>query len=467
MGRSAMSAGEGGISRRRWLQAGGLSLLGLTLPSLLRAQGTPRASGGAREARSCVLFVLHGGPSQLDTFDMKPAAPAEVRGEFHPIRTSVPGIQIVEHLPRLARLAHRFTIIRSMTHTAINHNTATYLVTTGQAPPRDLIAFTATENDFPHLGAQVARARGGRGSVPAAVSLPDPVSDGPYTTPGQNGGFLGPRYAPFAIQGDPSDEEFVVEGLQSDLDLERRLRRGRELLRTVNHGPGSWRDLPAASTLDQYQERAFTLLTSQATRRAFDLGGEPARTRERYGRHKYGQSLLLARRLIEAGVRLVTVYWGGRVNNPLPHWDTHFDNNRRLKEELLPPFDQCFSAFLEDLAARGLLESTLVICAGEFGRTPRFGQFTGNGVNDTGRDHWSRCYSLLLAGGAASGGRVLGRSDRFAAYPADDPCTPHDLQASLLEALGVNPRLEVRDAFGRAVPLSTGQVRPALFEGDG
>jgi uncharacterized protein (DUF1501 family) len=169
--------------------------------------------------------------------------------------------------------------------------------------------------------------------------------------------------------------------------------------------------------LNTHQQRAFSLLTSERTRSAFDLPREPSALRDRYGRHKYGQSLLLARRLIEAGVRLVTVTWGGRVNNnPLPHWDTHFNNNRRLREELLPPFDECFSAFLEDLAQRGLLESTLVVCMGEFGRTPRFGQFTGNGVNETGRDHWAQCYSLVIAGGGQPGGRIIGRSDRFAAY---------------------------------------------------
>jgi uncharacterized protein (DUF1501 family) len=217
--------------------------------------------------------------------------------------------------------------------------------------------------------------------------------------------------------------------------------------------------------MDSYQRRAFTLLTSDVTRRAFNLAAEPARVRERYGRHKYGQSLLLARRLVEAGVGLITVYWGGRVNNPLPHWDTHFNNNRRLKEELLPPFDQCFSAFLEDLAARGLLASTLVVCMGEFGRTPRFGQFTGNGVDATGRDHWPQCYSLVVAGGKAPGGRVLGRSDHFAAFPDADPFTPQDLAASILHALGINPRDRLVDGFGQSVPLSAGQVREALFIG--
>jgi hypothetical protein len=448
--------------RRRWLQLGGLGLLGLSLPRLLASEPARRRP----LARSCVLFLLHGGPSQLDTWDLKPDAPENIRGEFRPIPTTVPGLQVCEHLPRLARLAHRFTVVRAMTHTAINHNTATYLVTTGQPPPRDLIAFTPTENDFPHLGAQLAYGAPARGDVPAAVSLPDPVSDGPYTTPGQNGGFLGARYAPFPIHGDPSADAFAVDGLAVGPDLPpQRLAGRRALLGTVNERLGRLSADRRVEGLGRYQQRAFALLTSDRTRRAFDLGREPPRLRERYGRHKYGQALLLARRLVEAGVRLVTVYWGGKVNNPLPHWDTHSNNNRRLRDELLPPFDQCFSAFLEDLEARGLARETLVVCTGEFGRTPRFGQFTGNGVDGTGRDHWAHCYSLLLAGGPAPGGRVLGRSDRIAAYPAEDPCTPQDLTASILDALGVNPELRARDAFGREVPLSTGQVRRAFFAG--
>jgi len=449
-------------TRRQWLQLGGLGLAGLSLPRLLAAESTSRPP----LARSCVLFLLHGGPSQLDTWDLKPAAPAEIRGAFRPIATSVPGVQVCEHLPRLARLAHRFTVVRSMTHTAINHNTATYFVTTGQPPPRDLIAFTPGENDFPHLGAQLDYGARPRGDVPAAVSLPDPVTDGPYTTPGQNGGFLGARYAPFAIHGDPGAVGFAVDGLTAGPELlPGRVAGRRALLRAVNEQLARLSADRHVARLDGHQQRAFALLTSDRTRRAFDLGREPGRVRDRYGRHKYGQSLLLARRLVEAGVRLVTVYWGGKVNNPLPHWDTHFHNNRRLRDELLPPLDQCLSAFLEDLDARGLLRSTLVVCTGEFGRTPRFGQFTGNGVDETGRDHWSRCYALLLAGGRAPGGRVLGRSDRIAAYPAEDPYTPQDLTASVLGALGVDPQLQVRDGFGRDVPLSTGQVRPALFAG--
>ena len=446
------------FTRRRWLEVGSLGLLGLSLPNLLRAGERGRPA----KVRSCVLFILHGGPSQLDIWDMKPAAPVEVRGEFKPVSTRVPGVQITECLPLLAQQAHRFSIVRSMTHSAINHNAATYLVTTGNAPPREQIAFTPTENDFPHIGAQVTFGRSGTGNAPTAVSLPDPVGDGPYTCPGQNGGFLGAAHAPFTITGDPNEESFVVDGLHEASDR-RRMSERRSLLSGIDIGLGRLTADRRVEDLGRYQQQAFSLLTAEATRRAFAMRSEPERVRERYGRHKYGQSLLLARRLVEAGVRLVTVYWGGRVNNPSPHWDTHFNNNSHLREELLPPFDQCFSAFLEDLAQRGLLESTLVVCMGEFGRTPRFGQFTGNGVNETGRDHWAQCYSLIIAGGNQPGGRVIGRSDRFAAYPADNPISPQDLTASLLNALGINPAMEVRDSFLRNVPLSTGQVKPDLF----
>ena len=413
-----------------------------------------------------MLFLLHGGPSQLDTWDLKPSAPVEVRGEFKPIATSVPGIQIVEHLPLLASMAHRFTIVRSMTHASLFHNTATSLVMTGNTPLSDVLAFTPSENDFPHLGAQLALKRPGPHGIPTAVSLPDPVSDGPYKTPGQNAGFLGAKYAPFGVYGDPNDERFVVEGLQVGPELGADRFPGRNaLLSAINLQQTNLAAHPQVQQLDQFRQRAYALLASDATRQAFELSQEKPRVRDRYGRHKYGQSLLLSRRLVEAGVRLVTVYWGGKVNNPVPHWDTHVKNNRRLKDELLPPFDQCFSAFLEDLDNRGLLESTLVVCMGEFGRTPRFGQNTGNGVDETGRDHWSKCYSLVVAGGGAGGGRVLGRSDPFAAYPADDPYTPQDMTASILDRLGVNPKDEITDAFGRLVPLSTGSIRKTLFAG--
>jgi len=252
------------LTRRRWLQLGGLGALGLSLPCLLEA------GDRAAPARSCVLFLLHGGPSQLDIWDMKPTAPKEVRGEFRPITTRVPGLQITELLPLVAEQAERFSIVRSMTHSAINHNAATYLVTTGNPPPREQIAFTPTENDFPHLGAQVTLGRPAPGTVPTAVSLPDPVGDGPYPCPGQNGGFLGAAYAPFTVLGDPNDDGFAIPGLQDAPDGQRLVDR-QALLRAVDDGLGRLADERQVENLGRYQQQAFALLTSAATRRAFDI----------------------------------------------------------------------------------------------------------------------------------------------------------------------------------------------------
>jgi hypothetical protein len=449
------------LHRRDWLRLGVLGALGLSLPRLLRVEAEAKP---APRIKSCVLFLLQGGPSQLDIWDMKPQAPAEVRGPFKPIRTTVPGMHITEHLPRLAQVAHHFSIVRSMTHKMVFHNSATYYAISGNPPLRDQTAFLASENDFPHLGAQLALKDPGNRLVPAAVSLPNPIGEGVFTVPGQNAGFLGPRFAPLCVEGDPSEASFVVDGLTVGADVrQERLARYQDLLATVNSQRRWMADDAGVQQMTAYQKRALTLLTSDETRQAFELARESNRLRDRYGRNKHGQSLLLARRLVEAGVRLVTVYWGGRLNNPLGYWDTHDDLETRLKDELLPPFDQGFSAFLADLHTRGLLETTLVLCLSEFGRTPRMGQSVGNGERATGRDHWPYCYSLTVAGGSAAGGRILGRSDRFAAYPADDPFTPQDIGATLLQAFGIPPTYEVQDGFGRKVPLSAGRSRADLF----
>jgi hypothetical protein len=447
------------LNRREWLCVGGLGVAGLSLPDLLRAEASAPA---ARRGMSCVLFLLQGGPSQLDLWDMKPDAPEEVRGPFRPAATAAPGLRLVEHLPRLAQEARLFSVVRSMTHQKVFHTTAGILTLTGHPPFLDQSNVAISETDFPHLGAILALRRPARGNVPTAVSLPNPIGEGVVNVfPGQNGGFLGAQYAPFTVTGEPHEDDFGVDGLTTRESPDR-LAALQDLLATVNRERPWLAADPAVRQATAHTQRALDLLTSDATRRAFNLRREPLRLRERYGRHRYGQSLLLARRLIEAGVRLVTVYWGGRLNNPLGYWDTHADLADRLRDELLPPFDQCFSAFLADLNARGLLDTTLVVCLGEFGRTPRIGQFTGNGASPTGRDHWPYCYSLVVAGGAA-GGRIIGRSDRIAAYPAEDPITPQDLTATLLHKLGVNPAEQVRDGFGRLVALSEGTFRSALF----
>jgi hypothetical protein len=371
-------------------------------------------------------------------------------------------VHFVEHLPRLARAAHLFTIVRSMTHKSVFHHAAGYYALSGQPPLRDGTVQSAGETDHPHPGALLALKRPASPELPTAVSLPNIIAEGFHPIPAQGGGFLGARYAPFAVNADPSDPTFAVDGLTGNCG-EKELSERRGLLQRINR-VRSWLDGGAdVRQMGAVQQRALDLLSSGAAQRAFDLGREPTRLRDRYGRHKAGQCLLLARRLIEAGVRMVTVYWGGRLNKPLPYWDTHEDLAGRLKDELLPPFDQCFSAFLEDLHARGLLQTTLVICQGEFGRTPKMGQFTGNGADPTGRDHWPHCYSLLVAGGPAGGGRVIGRSDHRGAYPADDPIAPQDITATLLDSLGVNPCDPVRDSLGRTVPLCSGRVLPSLF----
>jgi len=245
---------DSACTRRQWLRLGGLGAFGLSLPGLLRAAETSRKGP---TAHSCVLFLLHGGPSQLDTWDLKPAAPENIRGEFKPVATSVPGVHLCEHLPRLAERAHLYTIVRSMTHTAINHNTATYTVTTGHPPLRDLIAFTPTENDFPHLGAQLAFGQPARRMVPTAVSLPDPVTDGPYTTPGQNGGFLGAGYAPFRVLGDPNEVDFRVDGLAEEPE---RLAEREALRQRLEGGRAPRASLPGSEGLERYRQRALALL---------------------------------------------------------------------------------------------------------------------------------------------------------------------------------------------------------------
>jgi hypothetical protein len=347
------------------------------------------------------------------------------------------------------------------------HTSALCQTITGQAPLQDSFRVGLTDNDFPHLGAQLAfkgpKVRG----RPVAVSLPNAVGED-FTIPGQNGGFLGATYAPLCIDGDPSQDTFTGAGLTVSADFSaQRLQDRKALLQKID-GTHSDRmqGQRALEHMDAYHQRAVDVLLSHETRTAANLTRESPRLRDHYGRHKYGQSLLLARRLIEASVRLVTVYWGGRVNNPLPYWDTHRELTSRLKNELLPPFDQCFPAFLEDLNVRGLLSRTLVLCLGEFGRTPRFGAKVAGGSNATGRDHWPYCYSIVIAGGRAEGGRVLGRSDSIGAYPLDNPYQPQDLATTILQKLGVkNPHEEIPDRFNRMVPLTTGRFCPELFGG--
>src|SRR5262249_45283082 len=378
------------------------------------------------KARSCIQLFMWGGPSQHETFDLKPNAPAGIRGQFRPIATNVPGIRICEHLPLLARMADRYAILRSVTHTGVNHGTSAYHMLTGpiHLPPGTLRH--PTPNDFPSVGCAVSRFGRQPRDLPAYVALPSVLHDGDGgEVPGQGAGLLGQRDAPFLVNGDPTRPDFSIATLTLPGDLDRRRFQDRIRLQTaLDRQADRLARLSAVQGMDGHYERAFRLLQSTAAQRAFNLASEPAKVRERYGNHHFGQSCLLARRLVEAGVPLVTVYWNAPHIDDLQHWDTHKNSEQRLKNHLLPHLDRGLSALLDDLESRGLFDSTLITWMGEFGRTPRINK-------QGGRDHWGFCQSVLMAGGGVRGGLVYGSSDAHAAYAAETPVRPDDLAATV------------------------------------
>ncbi|HJT32004.1 MAG TPA: DUF1501 domain-containing protein [Pirellulales bacterium] len=457
-----------GPNRREVLRAGSLGLLGLGWPQLLQSQAraeTPNEASFGR-AKSCILLFMWGGPAHQDTWDLKPNAPIEVRGEFKPIPTRVPGIQICEHLPLLAERADRLAIVRSLTHTNVDHTAATHFLLTGQPPPKggDL------SNDWPHVGSVLARLGRGVGPLPPFVSMrpkPHVENDVPRfveESHGQFAGWLGQSYNPLTIDADPSHAGYHVGdfALPPEISLAR-LDDRRGLLIKVNE---QLRRLEQTSpTMDHYYRRAFDLLSSAAGGSAFKLDEEPDSVRDRYGRHPHGQSVLQARRLIERGVPLVTVYWPSEgIKNVSVYWDTHSRNFVDLKQRLMPPADQAFSALLDDLEVRGLLDETLVVWTGEFGRTPKVGQRNSDaGAGADGRDHWPGCFSAVLAGGGVRGGQVYGASDRYAAYPAADAVAPLDLVATVYHLLGVPAELALEDQQGRPLVVCPGSPIRALL----
>jgi hypothetical protein len=449
-----------GLSRREFLRVGGLATAGLTLPGLLRA----RASVAAVKARakSCIQLYMWGGPSQLETFDLKPKAPDGIRGEFKPIDTNVPGIRICEHLPLMSKTADRYAIVRSLTHPGVNHGTSAYHMLTGRMHPTPGTLRHPTPDDHPHVGCTVARCgrqpRGDAADLPRFVALPSVLHDGDGgEVPGQGPGVLGQRYAPFQISGDPSRPDFRVDTLRLPSDVDGgRLRNRISLRAALDHEMERAAGSTASQPVDSHYERAFGLLQSAAARRAFDLADEPDRVRDRYGWNHFGQSCLLARRLVEAGVPIITVYWNTPSLTTVDSWDTHADGFNHLKNHLLPPFDWAFTALLEDLYGRGLLDETLVVWFGEFGRTPKLNK-------SAGRDHWGPCQSVLLAGAGVRGGTVYGSSDASAAYAAELPVSPDDLAATVFHALGVNLDQEVRDTQGRPLQICAGKPVLGLF----
>jgi hypothetical protein len=454
------------VTRREWLRVGGLSALGLSLPSLLgptpgwAAAAEPPTLAGSLgstfgKAKNVIFLWLQGGPPQHETFDPKPDAPVDIRGPFKPIATNVPGIRYCELLPRTARHADRLAVIRSLSTRNDNHDVSGYWLLTGYAyGPGSARQIKPT--DWPYFGSVVKMLKPSR-KLPALTSvwIPDLMRLNDNVTPaGQTAGFLGKQWEPERFVGDPALPRYQIEGLGLDEDVTTvRIDRRRDLVSQLDRSFERRRRSEVLQTWDRLSHQAFDLVTSGKARAAFDLGKETDKTRDRYGRYTWGQSCLLARRLIEAGVRLVHVNWArepgdSAVDNPM--WDTHAQNADRLQDALCPMFDVSFDALLYDLADRGLLAETLVVVVGEFGRTPRINK-------QGGRDHWGHVFSMALAGAGVRGGQVIGASDRNGAYPVTDPIRGGDLTATIFHLLGIDPAGVFRDKAGQPHPLTKGE----------
>ncbi|HUG94001.1 MAG TPA: DUF1501 domain-containing protein [Planctomycetaceae bacterium] len=455
-------------TRRDCLRAGALSLLGLTAADLLKLRASAQAPATHSAARhnSCVFVFLFGGPSHIDLWDMKPLAPLEIRGEFRPIETSVPGIHVCEHLPLLAGQMDKLCLLRSMTHRMNVHGPACSEMYTGReyfGPP---VTDQATPEDWPSLSSLVMRYGSPAGGLPSSIVLPwyTQFVGQDRRIAGQTGGRMGENWNPFLVDDDPSRPDFEVQGLQLPPDVPAaRFERRTELLRRFGERAGPrLAATPVTRLTDRHRRTAVSIVRQAGRTEAFALQREPESVRQRYGPTKFGQSLLLARRLIERGSLLVTVNWDDdtRSDKVSPHWDTHHQNFPRLKDGLCPVFDRAFSAFLQDLDSHGLLETTLVVALGEFGRTPQIGLVTQNGMTEkTGRDHWPHAFTALLAGGGVRGGQVYGATNSTGGYVAEKPVSPADLAATILLHLGVDPAATYADEFQR-VPRRLCEGRP-------
>ena len=453
------------LSRRDFVRLGaaGLSLpawLALQTPGMAR---TPAPPPGFGRAKSCIILFAWGGMSHLDTLDPKPDAPSDIRGEFRPIRTAVGGMELSEHLPKLARQARRLAVVRSVHHGAAGHRPAAYWNLTGHAPPFALENWRASRKDWPSLGSQVARSFGPKvpAPYPGTVSLPYPLADSGRAN-GLDAGFLGISYDPILCrppQGLPydgkSEEAGTIEiGLNPDVPRPR-LEARRRLLSEMEGASPAGLSGEETAPLTEWRGRALDLMADARAAATFDLSRESRQVREAYGNHICGQSVLQARKLTEAGVPLITVFCAaGDLNGSVgSHFDTHADNFNRLKRDMLPPLDQAAAALLSDLEERGRLDETLVVLLTEFGRTPKISR-------GGGRDHYPSCYSVAFAGGGIRGGQVYGKSSPLGAEPVENPCGPEDLQATIFHALGIDPAFTVTDHDGRPLQACDGKPLP-------
>jgi hypothetical protein len=447
--------------RDAMIRLGQLGAGALTLPTLLQARAetplTPTRRGNT--ADSCIYLFLWGGPPQHDTFDLKPDAPAEIRGEFKPIATKTPGVSFCEHLPGLAARSDRLAIVRSLSHGHANHLNATHQLLTGHPQPGAFFDKVASRDDYPNYASALQAIRPRADGLPSGVLLPTFLMEGPLTWPGQHAGFLGPKFDPWQIKQDPNRKDYRVEevSLPDGFSVES-LGRRRTLADEMSAALDAW---TAEAERDAFAERrklAYSLLLSGRVSEAFDIRKESDAVRDRYGRHMFGQSLLLARRLVDAGVPIVQVNMG-RVQT----WDSHGDIFRRLKGDLLPPTDKGISALLDDLAASGRLDETLVVIAGEFGRAPKLTKQTPKAI--PGRDHWPAVFSAAFAGAGVRGGTVIGSSDKIGAFPGSYPYGTGDFAATIYQALGIDPASELRDRLNRPIRLATGRPIEALYTG--
>jgi uncharacterized protein (DUF1501 family) len=446
-----------GISRREWLRIGGIGLGGLSLAGLLRARAAASATHRPATAKSVIVLFNSGGMPHHESFDPKPDAPKEIRGEFGVTHTRTPGLVIGELLPKTAQLTDRMAVIRSMVTGDNAHSTSGYQMLTGMphVPLNRENAPPGKPNDYPSLAALVSALRRPRHGLPSAISLPRRLANngGANPWPGTDGGFLGRRCDPWFFDCDPSEEDFsgpvgAADGM-SPLALDAR----RSLLSQLNGHLDQIQKTAAVNNLDVYRQQALDLIAGGQARKAFDLRQEPDKQRDLYGRTKYGQSVLLARRLVEAGVSLVQVQWSS-IDKTKPNsggWDTHVQHSESVKGWLLPVMDQVYSTLINDLNERGLLDETLVCWVSEFGHTPKFNA-------KGGRDHWGRVFSIALAGGGIRGGVVLGQSDKHAADPITNPIRPADYLATVFHCLGYEAETQIHDMAGRPLPISRGHV---------
>lgn len=432
------------IPRRQMLRLGGVgALAGLSLPRLLELEAKASAGDSAR-ATSCIMLFLEGGPSTIDMWDLKPEAPAEIRGPYRPIATSVPGTFVGEHCPRTARIADKFTMVRSHTHNDNGHTTGYHYCLTGyKADFADGTDSRLPNNVlYPSLGSIVSRELGPRSNVPVYVNMPNPMTSG-------GPGFYGADHAPFVIETDPVQPDFEVKDLRVARELgDKRFQRRRGLLDVVERKDDQQASSDRGAVMSKYYDKAYDLMTSPEAQQAFHIQAEPEEVRAKYGYTSLGQCALLGRRLVEAGCRFVGIDHGS--------WDTHFTCFPSLEKDLIPHADQAFSALVSDLDERGLLDTTLVIMLGEMGRTPRIN-------NEAGRDHWSQAQTVLFAGGGVLPGKVIGATDKQAAFPTHDPVSVHDINYTILQQMGIDPTRQYYTPLGRPVPLvSGGQSIPGL-----